>query len=99
MAGRGTGSGSRRRRRNQGVEGSLADRYRTILIEKLTAGDLKELQFYLRNQFDENRNLNREFKEKFEGKLRRFLHEEILTREIIGIEELIRNLRPEDLKR
>jgi hypothetical protein len=98
MASRGTGSGSRARRKNQSAEGSLVDRYRTILVEKLTAGDLRELQFYLRNQFDENRNLNRDYKEKFEGKLRRFLHDEILTREIIGIEELIRNLKPEDLK-
>jgi hypothetical protein len=98
MASRGMGSGSRGRRKNQSAEGSLVDRYRTILVEKLTAGDLRELQFYLRNQFDENRNLNREYKEKFEGKLRRFLHEEILTKEIIGIEELIRNLKPEDLK-
>jgi hypothetical protein len=93
------GNHSRRKRRGSGVEGSLVERYRTILVDRLTAEDLKELQFYLENQFDENRNLNREYKEKFEGKLRQFLHEEVLTREIIGIEALIRDLRPSDLKK
>jgi hypothetical protein len=93
------GNHSRGKRRGSGVEGSLVERYRTILVDRLTAEDLKELQFYLRNQFDEKRNLNREYKEKFEGKLRQFLHEEVLTREIIGIESLIRDLRPSDLKK
>jgi hypothetical protein len=81
------------------VEGSLLDRYRTILVDKLTAEDLGELQFFLRNQLDEKGNLNREYREKFEWKLRQFLHEEVLTRERVGIEALIRSLRPGDLKR
>jgi hypothetical protein len=95
----GKGARSRGKRKSPGAEGSLVERYRTILVDRLTAEDLKELQFYLRNQFDENRNLNRDYKEKFEGKLRQFLHEEVLTREIIGIEALIRDLRPSDLKK
>jgi len=97
MAGKGKRSGGKGR--GPGAEGSLVERYRTILVERLTAEDLKELQLYLGNQFDENGNLNREYKEKFEGKLRQFLHEEVLTREIIGIEALIRDLRPSDLKK
>jgi hypothetical protein len=98
-AGKGGGSGPRRRDRRTGAEGSLAERYRTILVEKLTAEDLRELQSYLRQEFDENGNLNRAYRDKFMWKLRDFLHEEILTREIIGIEALIRDLGPEDLKR
>jgi len=98
MAGKGTGSGRPGRRRGTGEERALVERYRTILVDKLTAEDLGELQFYLRNQFDGNGNLNPAYKKKFEGKLREYLHEEILTREITGIEALIRVLKPEDLK-
>ena len=98
MAGKGKGSGNRGPSGGSGEEESLKARYRAILVERLTAGDLAELQFYLRNQFDEKGNLDRVYKEKFEEKLRRYLHEEVLTREIIGIEALIRSLRPEDLK-
>lgn len=39
-----------------------------------------------------------EYKRKFEWTLRKYLHEEVLTREITGIEALIRSLKPEDLK-
>ena len=75
MAGKGRGAapGSPRRGRGPGAEGSLVERYRTILVD----------QFYLRNEFDEEHNLNREYRDKFEGKLRKFLHEEVLTREMI----------------
>lgn len=97
MAGKGTRP--RGRERDPAAIGSLVEKYRTVLVDRLTTEDLKELQFLLRNQFDENGNLNREFKEKFEWKLRQYLHEEVLTREIVGIEALIRNLLPSDLKR
>ena len=73
-------------------------RYRTTLIDRLTRKDLDELKLYLGNQFDENGNLNSEFKGRFEWKLRQFLHEEVITREITGIEALIRSLKPEELK-
>ena len=82
-----------------GAAGPLMDRYRAILVDRLTAEDLAELQFYLRNQFDEKGNLDRVYKGKFEEKLRGYLHEEVITREIIGIEALIRSLKPGDLKR
>jgi hypothetical protein len=77
---------------------SLRARYRTTLVDKLTRQDLKDLKFYLENQFDEHRNLNLVYKRKFEWTLRKYLHEEVLTREITGIEALIRGLKPEDLK-
>jgi hypothetical protein len=98
MAGKGPGSGRRGASRKSGEEESLKERYRTILAEKLTREDLRELQSLLRNQFDEKGNLDRENRERFEGRLRRYLHEETLTREIIGIEALIRSLEPGDLK-
>jgi hypothetical protein len=78
---------------------TLLDRYRTILVDKMTADDLRELQSFLRKEVDERGILNRVYREKFAFKLRQFLHEEILTREIVGIEALIRELKPGDLKR
>src|SRR5512136_1032750 len=98
-ADKGEGSGSEGRHRRTGIRESLLDRYRVILVNKLTIKDLSELQDYLRKEFDEGGNLNREVREKFEFKLRQFLDEEVLTREIVGIEALIRSLRPGDLKR
>jgi len=77
---------------------SLRARYRTMLIDKLTRRDLADLKFYLENQFDEHPNLNMEYKGKFEWTLRKYLHDEVLTREIAGIEALIRSLKPEELK-
>ena len=99
MEGKGKKSASRGEVRNTGGEDPLLGRYRSILVEKLTKEDLAELQFYLRNQFDDEGNLVPEYKEKFEEKLRAYLHEEVLTREIIGIEALLRDLEPGDLTR
>jgi hypothetical protein len=78
---------------------TLRARYKTMLVDKLTREDLADLKISLENQFDERHNLNLTQKRKFEGTLRRYLHEEVLTREIIGIEALIRSLKPEDLRR
>ncbi len=80
------------------MERSLRARYKTTLIDKLTREDLEDLKFSLENQFDEHHNLNLTQKRKFEWTLRKYLHEEVLTREITGIEVLIRSLKPEDLK-
>jgi hypothetical protein len=99
MAGKGKKSGNRGGVRKTDGEDPLIGRYRSILVEKLTKEDLAELKLYLRNQFDDEGNLVREYKEKFEEKLRSYLHEEVLTREIIGIEALIRDLEPGDLKK
>ena len=73
-------------------------KYKEMFVNKLTQQDLRELQFYLRNQFNENRQLNTEYKLKFESLLRQYFHEEVLRREIISIETLLGLLRPEDVK-
>jgi len=78
---------------------SLVNRYKTMFVDKLTKKDLKELQYYLKNQFDEDRHINQEFKNKFEVKLRQYFHEEVLKREITSIEALIQRLGPRDLKK
>ena len=73
-------------------------KYKEMFVDKLTQQDLRELQFYLKNQFNENRQLNIEYKLKFESRLRQYFHEEVLKREIISIETLLGLLRPEDVK-
>jgi hypothetical protein len=77
---------------------SLRARYMTTLIDKVTRKDLGVLKFYLERQFDEHGDLSIEYKGKFEWTLRKYLNEEVLTREITGIEALIRILQPEELK-
>jgi hypothetical protein len=97
--GKGGASGPRGSRKGHGAERSLVERYRAILVDRLTREDLGELMFCLEHQFDEHGNLDMEFKRRFEWTLRKYLHEEVLTREITGIEALIRSLEPGDLKR
>ena len=80
------------------MAGSLQARYQTMLVDRLTRKDLRDLRFCLENQFDEHGNLNLEYKKKFEWTLRKYIHEEVLTREITGIEALIRSLKPGDLR-
>jgi hypothetical protein len=80
------------------IKRTLVKKYKAPLIDKLTEQDLRELQFYLKNQFDEKRRINPEYKLKFESKLRQYFHEEILTREIVSIETLVGLLSSEDLK-
>jgi len=98
MAGKGTRSGHRKGKPGSEGENPLLERYRSILLDRLTAEDLAGLQYSLKNQFDEKGNLVPAYRARFQGKLRTWLHEEVLTREIIGIEELIRDLKPADLK-
>ena len=80
------------------IKTTLINKYKEMFVDKLTQKDLRELQFYLKNQFDENRQLNTEYKLKFESRLRQYFHEEVLRREIISIETLVDLLRPEDVK-
>jgi len=89
---------SRENKEKDEVKELLLNKYRNIFIDKLTPADLEELQYYLKRQFNENRGINKDYKSKFESKLREFLHEEILTREIVSIEVLLNRLRPDDLK-
>jgi len=80
------------------IKTTLINKYKEMFVDKLTQKDLRELQFYLKNQFDENRQLNTEYKLKFESRLQQYFHEEVLRREIISIETLVDLLRPEDVK-
>ncbi|MGA2912069.1 MAG: hypothetical protein ABSE07_00980 [Methanoregula sp.] len=77
---------------------TLMNKYKEIIVDKLTRQELRELQFYLKNQFNEKRQLNAEYKLKFESKLRQYFHEEVMSREIISIETLVSLLKPEDVK-
>jgi hypothetical protein len=77
---------------------TLMNKYKEMFVDKLTQQDLRELQFYLKNQFNENRQLNTEYKLKFESLLRQYFHEEVLRREIISIETLLGLLTSEDVK-
>ncbi|MGA2160640.1 MAG: hypothetical protein ABSG28_00365 [Methanoregula sp.] len=78
---------------------SLMNKYQATLIDKLTRQDLDEFQFYIRNQYDPEQGWNREFRMKFEFKLREYFHEEIIQREISSIEAVLKWLKPEDLVR
>ncbi len=80
------------------VKTSLMNKYGEMFVDKLTPHDLEELQFYLKQQYDKERGWNREYKLKFEFKLRQYFHEEILRREIASIETLLGLLQPHDLK-
>jgi hypothetical protein len=77
----------------------LMNKYKETFIEKLTLQDLDELQFYLKKQYDKDHGWNREYRLKFELKLRQYFHEEILRREIAGIETLLSLILPQDLER
>lgn len=78
---------------------TLMNKYKDMFVDKLTQQDLRELQFYLKNQFDEKRQLNAEYKLKFESRLRPYFHEEVMRREIISIETLLGLLTPGDVKK
>lgn len=80
------------------IKKMLMNKYREMFVDKLTQQDLRELQFYLKNQFDEKRRILPENKLKFESLLRRYFHEEIMRREIVSIETLLSLLKPEDVK-
>jgi hypothetical protein len=76
----------------------LMNKYRAFFLDKLTLEDLKELQFYQRRQSDTKRGQDHEYLRKFVLKLRGYMPEEILKREITGIETLVTLMKPEDLQ-
>jgi hypothetical protein len=79
------------------IKSTLMKRFKKGFIEWLTRSDLEELQFYLRNQFDEKRQWNPRCRRKFELKLQQYFPEEILRREIASLEVLIGMMGPKDL--
>ena len=77
----------------------LLRRYRVTLVNKLTPQDLEELKCYLEKEFDEQRNIVPEFRLKLEEKLRIYIPEEVMKKEMINIETLLSYLTVDDLKR
>jgi hypothetical protein len=75
----------------------LLNKYRLLLINKLTREDLKELQYYHRQQYDRKRGWNEDYVKKFIQKLQEYMHEDILKHEIAGIDTLVTLMKPEDL--
>lgn len=78
---------------------ALLNRYQAMFVDKLTTADLKELRFYVQNMVDRDNRINPECRQKLEFRLRQYFHEEVLKREMAGIEALIRVLEPEDLQK
>lgn len=81
------------------IKTTLMNKYQAMFVDKLTARDLEELQFFLKNQFNKKRQINAGFKLRFESRLRHYFHEEVLIREIVSIETLVSLLKPEDLRK
>lgn len=79
------------------VKTALMARYRTSFVGKLNRRDLEELQFLLKNKFSEERAINPEYLDRFMFRLREYFSEEVLTKEMAGIEALVSLLRPGDL--
>jgi hypothetical protein len=75
----------------------LVNKYRSLLIAKLTPEDLEELQRYHRLQYDMKRGWDHEYVRKFIRKLREYIPEDILKREIAGIETVLTLVKSEDL--
>lgn len=75
----------------------LMNKYRSILVDRLTAEDLEELRLCQRRCFNSKSGHNREFLRRFVMKLREYVPDEILRYEITGIESLVMLMRAEDL--
>jgi hypothetical protein len=77
----------------------LMNKYQNLLLDKITERDLDELRYYLTRQYDKEHGWNDECRKRFEQKLRMFMHEEIMRREIAGIESLLPLLTYEDIRK
>ena len=77
----------------------LMNKYRALFTDKLTRDDLEELQYCLRHQYDPRRGWNREYLQRFVLKMKEYMQEETLKREIAGIESLLMLMKAEDLIR
>ena len=77
----------------------LMNKYRALFTDKLTRDDLEELQHCLRHRYDPRRGWNREYLQRFVLKMKEYMQEETLKREIAGIESLLTLMKPEDLEK
>ena len=87
------------RRAKEDLKWYLMNKYRTLFTDKLTRDELEELQHCLRHRYDPRRGWNREYLRRFVLKMKEYMQEETLKREIAGIEALLTLMKPEDLKR
>jgi len=76
----------------------LMNKYRTFFVDRLTREDLEELHVYQRRKSDTRHGRDDEYMRKFVLKLLGYMPEEILKREIAGIETLVTLMKPEDLQ-
>jgi|WetSurMetagenome_2_1015567.scaffolds.fasta_scaffold00010_27 hypothetical protein len=76
----------------------LMNKYRELILDKMTNEDLEELKNYLTQEYDSKYGWHKESRKRFEQKLLMFMHEEIMRREIAGIETLLPLLTQKDLK-
>jgi hypothetical protein len=77
----------------------LMNKYRALFVDELSRQDLEELQYCHRKQYDSEHGWDQEYLQKFVLKLREYMQDDILKREIAGIETLLMFMKPEDLKK
>lgn len=85
------------RMRKDDLKWYLVNKYRALLIDKLTRKDLEELRYFLKQQYDPKRGWDRVYLRRFVLKMKGYMEEEILKREIAGIVSLLTLMNPEDL--
>jgi hypothetical protein len=85
------------RRAKEDLKMYLMNKYRALLTDKLSREDLEELQYCLRHRYDPGREGDREYLRRFVLKIREYVQEETLKREIAGIESLVMLMKPEDI--
>lgn len=77
----------------------LMNKYRALLTDKLTCGDLEDLKYCLRQQSNPKDGWDRRYRKQFVLKMGEFMQEDVLRTEITAIESLISLMKPEDLRK
>jgi hypothetical protein len=85
------------RARKDDLKWYLMNKYYALFVDKLTREDLEELRYCLRHQYDPKRGWDRDHLRRFVLKMKEYMEEEILKREIAGIVSLLTLMNPEDL--
>ena len=81
------------------MKAALIGKYRYVVLSRLTARDLRELQALVREETGADRAIDPEVRLRLMFRLRQYFPEDVLRREIAGIEALLLQLGPEDLRR
>ncbi len=82
---------------SDGEKAALLDRYRSF-VDRLTPEDLAELRSYALHLPGPDRRIQTACREKLMFRLLQYFHEDVLERELPGIEALLHMLGPEDLR-